>query len=263
MTSGLALAIALGVTTPAAIDGHPAPNIQTAQDHFYNARYSEAASVSKELLAKEPTLELYELRTSILHFQLRRALGEPKDRDKALKQCAECPAYLDDFMREFRTGRAAAREAVRNHPDDPDALFYLGKLDLNYVWLVLDTLGRRTGWGEYREARRSIDAALERRSDHPRARVARAWIEYIVDTKAPWGTAWLLGGGSKKKALAEMHQVVDDTADYYASVEALFGLWDMQVRDRRRDRAVETARRLLTLFPANPELQRFVADAPR
>jgi hypothetical protein len=30
-----------------------------------------------------------------------------------------------------------------------------------------------------------------------RARVARAWIDYIVDTRMPLGTRWLLGGGNK------------------------------------------------------------------
>jgi len=62
-------------------------------------------------------------------------------------------------------------------------LFFLGKLDLNYVWLQLGPLRRKTGWDEYWEARRSLDAVLKANPRHVRARVARAWIDYIVDTR--------------------------------------------------------------------------------
>jgi tetratricopeptide (TPR) repeat protein len=263
MTPGLALALALGVMASDATGRHPVSAIEAAQEHFYNGRYAEASKIARQLADQQPTLELYELRTSILHFQLRRALGEPdsrENRERAFKACPECADVLRVFMEVYRAGRAAAREAVRQHPDDPDALFYLGKLDLNYVWLALDTLGRRTGWGEYWEARRSLDTALDREPEHLRARVARAWIDYVVDTKTPWGTGWLLGGGSKKKALAVMHEAVEDTSDYYANAEALFGLWDMQVRERRGSEALETARRIVTLFPGNAEVQRFVSS---
>jgi tetratricopeptide (TPR) repeat protein len=210
------------------------------------------------LVQQQATLELYELRASILHFQLKRALGEPEDREKAFKRCVACAEYFRDFMREYRAGQAAAREALLNNPEDTSALFYLGKIDLNYVWVMLGTLGRKTGWNEYWEARRSLDAALTRDPQHLRARVARAWIDYIVDTRMPWGTGWMLGGGSKKKALTVMRAAAEGSGDYYASAEALFGLWDMQVRERRHDEALATARRIAALFPGNIEVQRFV-----
>ncbi len=261
MTPALALVVALGVA--AAATDPAVPTIEAAQDHFFNGRYIEAARLSESLAERQPTLELYELRTSILHFQLRRALGEPSDRDKALKRCAECGDFLRDFMQEYRAGRAAAREAVRQNPDDVEALFYLGKIDLSYLWMQLGTLGHRTGWDEYWEARRSLDAVLSREPQHLRARVARAWIDYIVDTKMPWGTGWMLGGGSKKKALSVMHDAAASSGDYYAVAEALFGLWDMQVRERRHAEALDTARRLVELFPANVEVQRFVESQTR
>jgi hypothetical protein len=268
MTAGLALAIALGVAGPGVNDTVAAATMEVAQEHFYNGRYVEAARLSETLAEQQKTLALYELRTSILHFQLRRALGEPADRDRAFKRCVECQAYFRDFMREYRAGQAAAREALRDDPDNPATLFYLGKIDLNYVWLVLGTLGKKTGWNEYWEARRSLDAALSHDPQHLRARVARAWIDYIVDTRMPWGTAWMLGGGSKKKAIAvmkdaadeAMHASPEESANYYASAEALFGLWDMQVRERKNGDALETARHILTLFPGNTEVVRFVVS---
>ncbi|HXW06452.1 MAG TPA: hypothetical protein VD833_14545 [Vicinamibacterales bacterium] len=36
-------------------------------------------------------------------------------------------------------------------------MFFLGKVDLNDVWLQSGTLGRKPGWDEYWEARRSLD----------------------------------------------------------------------------------------------------------
>ncbi len=100
---------------------------------------------------------------------------------------------------------------------------------------------------------------LELRPDYLRARVARAWIDYIVDTRMPWGTGWLLGGGNKKKALAVMREAADTQDDFYASAEALFGLWDMQVREKNYKAALEPALRLAEMFPKNPEVARFVA----
>ncbi len=46
----------------------------------------------------------------------------------------------------------------------------------------------KTGWDEYWEARRSLDFVVRRQPQHVRALVARAWIDYIVDTRMPWGT---------------------------------------------------------------------------
>ncbi len=137
-------------------------------------------------------------------------------------------------------------------------LFYYGKLDLNYVWLQLSTLGKRTGWGEYWNARHSMDAVLETNPNNVRARVARAWIEYIVDTRVPFGMKWMLGGGDRKKALKALTEAAAVNADIYDKAEAEFGLWDMLVRDKRRDDALVVAKRLVKDFPENQDLQRFI-----
>ena len=79
----------------------------------------------------------------------------------------------------------------------------------------------------------------------------------------PWGTGWLLGGGNKKKALAVMREAADTKDDFYANAEALFGLWDMQVREKNFTAALESARRLTVMFPKNPEVARFVAARSR
>ena len=93
---------------------------------------------------------------------------------------------------------------------------------------------------------------------HVRARVARAWIDYIVDTRMPWGTAWLLGGGDRKQALKDVRAAAQMESDFFTHTEAEFALWDMQVRERDMARAIEVAQRLAHAFPENPELAAFL-----
>ena len=151
-----------------------------------------------------------------------------------------------------------ARARLAASPADDEALFYLGKIDLNYVWLQLGPLGRKTGWDEYWEARKSLDAVLKHDPTHVRARIARAWIDYIVDTRMPRGTRWILGGGDRKGALRTMQAAADTDADFFVHVEALFALWELQVRERQLPAAMAIARRLAVDFPDNRDLAKFI-----
>jgi hypothetical protein len=147
-------------------------------------------------------------------------------------------------------------------PKDPVALFFLGKLDLNYIWLQLGPLGHRTGWSEYWEARHSLDALLEDHPRHVRALVARAWIDYIVATRTPWGTRWLLGGGNRKQALVSVREAAALDAEFFAHVEAEFALWEMLVREREVAQASAVAYRLGRLFPENRQIAKFISAHP-
>ncbi len=177
-----------------------------AQHLFYNARYAEAADLALALRDSEThDLANDELRTSALLFQLKALLEVPGSKEgnkkNALTGCTTCPALMEAFFADVRHGQALARETLRTSPGDEVALFYLGKLDLNYVWLQLGPLRKKTGWDEYWEARHSLDAVLKTNPQHVRAIVSRAWIDYIVDTRMPWGTRWILGGGSRERAV--------------------------------------------------------------
>jgi tetratricopeptide (TPR) repeat protein len=220
------------------------------------------ASARTQAASPEHALAAYELETAALHFQIKRLLGDAPNRGRALSQCADCAQLLSEFRHAFAAGRAAARERLQVNAHDEAALFFLGKIDLNHVWLHLGTLGRKTGWDEYWEARRSLDALLKRNPAHLRARVARAWIDYIVDTRVPWAIRWVLGGGDKEKAVRVLRQAVNEEADYFEKVEAEFGLWEMLVREKRIADAMVIARDLARDFPDNRELIRFV-DANR
>jgi hypothetical protein len=238
--------------------------LEDAQRAFYNARYEAAANVTLGACSAAPDgLAACELRTAALLFQIKRALGTPSDKEKAWKQCVACPALMAEFHAALARGQALARARLQTHPDDVATLFLLGKLDLNYVWLQLGTVGRKTGWSEYWEARRALDKVLKSNPEHVRARVARGWIDYIVDTKMPRGTRWLLGGGSRKRGLLAVRQAADAQADFFTRAEARFALWDMQIRERDLAQAVVTARELSRDFPDNQELNTFIeAHAP-
>jgi hypothetical protein len=234
-------------------------NVEAAQREFYNARYESAARMTLETCAAELSgLAACELRTAALLFQIRVLLATHSDKDVAWKRCATCPDLLSAFKVALALGQTAARARLLEHPTDDETLFLLGKLDLNYVWLQLGTLGHKTGWDEYWEARKSLDTVLERQPAHVRARVARGWIDYIVATKMPRGTRWLLGGGSRKKGLQAIREAAGAEADFFTRTEARFALWDMQVRERDTPGAITTADLLIRDFPDNQELKRFI-----
>jgi hypothetical protein len=251
------IAIIVGAGISASSHGR----LSDAQRSFFNADYETAAASTLALRAADPEdLAAIELRTSALLFQLKAALDDRPDKEKAFKQCVECADLMAAFLSDTGCGQALARARLHERPGDEAMLFFLGKLNLNYVWLQLGPLGRKTGWDEYWEARHSLDAVLAKNPTHVRARVARAWIDYIVDTKMPWGTRWVLGGGSRKRALLTMRAAASTEADFFTHAEAMFALWDLHVRERNLAAAVTVARELARDFPENRELLKFLAQ---
>jgi hypothetical protein len=243
-------------------DATPSPTLEDAQRLFYNGDYSRAANVTQELCAARPDdLDACELRTASLLFQIKTALGATGEPDKSVawKLCTVCPTLMSAFVADTARGQAFARARLKTHPDHQETLFFLGKMDLNYVWLQSGTLGRKTGWDEYWEARRSLDRLLRMNPEHVRARIARAWVDYIVGTTVPRGVRWLLGGGNKKRGLLVVAEVVEQGGGTsFVQTEATFALWDMQVRERDIPGAIATARLLVRDFPENRELRRFL-----
>ena len=243
------------------------PTLTDAYRLFYNAHYEEAAALALDLRSTGAhDLENDEVRTSALLFQLRGLLngqdareGDKSDKDEALKQCLKCADVLAAFTTDLHHGQALARAALKIKPTDEYALFFLGKLDLNYVWLQLGLLGKKTGWDEYWEARKSLEAVLKLNPNHVRARVARGWIDYIVNTRMPWGTRWVLGGGNKKRGMAVVREAAAMEADFFTRAEAEFALWDLHVRERDFLRATELAQKLSRTFPDNQEVARYLA----
>jgi hypothetical protein len=262
----IAVLVASAFVAMAGVQDH-ASSFTEAQRLFFNAHYEESARLAESLRASG-TYDLAndELRTTALLFQLRGLLGgqDARDGDKgaALKACTRCPEVLAAFTTDFNHGRTAAQAILKGDPKNETALFYLGKLDLNYVWLQLGLLGKKTGWDEYWEGRRSLDAVLKANPKHVRARVARGWIDYIVNTRMPWGTRWLLGGGNKKKGLAAVRESAAVETDWVSHAEAEFALWDMLLREKNAPQAAEVARRIARNFPENSEVAAYLKAQP-
>ena len=241
--------------------GAQSTTLHDAQRLFYSARYEAAAALAESVPDSDTgSLAASELRSSALLFQIRRALGDPADKALALKRCAQCRQLTTAFLSEMAHGQSLARARLQADPADEAALFFLGKLNLNYVWLQLGTLGRKTGLSEFREARRSLETVLKQNPEHVRARVARAWIDYIVDTRIPRGVKWMLGGGNKERGLLALQQAAGTSADAFSQAEAAFALWDMQVREHNLPAAIATARGLSRDFPDNHELAKFLEN---
>jgi len=245
-----------------ALPAYAAGPLEAAQLDFYNARYELSAAATLDACATGGDVAACELRTAALLFQIKRLVGQSKDKDKAWKACATCPELMTAFKAALARGQEVARARLTEFPEDDETLFLLGKLDLNYVWLQLGTLGHKTGWSEYWEARKALDKVLERQPGHVRARVARGWIDYIVDTRMPMGTRWMLGGGSKKRGMQAIREAAEAESEFFTRTEARFGLWDIQVREKDSAGALATARLLIEDFPENVELRKFI-DTPR
>lgn len=244
----------------AQLPSQPAASLDEASRLFYSGRYEESAAMAQVLRDADPdSLAPYELRTSALHFRIKREVSGAADKKDAFRKCAPCAEWLAALKTDIAAGRTRARDRVKANPNDTEALFFLGKIDLTHVWLHLETLGQRTGWSEYWEARRSLDAVLAREPGHIRAAVARAWIDYIVDTRVPRGFRWMLGGGNRKGALETARVSASAPgADLYTRAEAGFALWEMLTREKRITEATVVARDLQREFPENRELARFL-----
>ena len=253
--------MAAGFSLLAEPDASGQEALTDARRAFYNADFEQAGALTLELCAADD-VDACELRSSALLMEIKRAIGDGKDKDKAFKACEKCQGLLDAFLRDLARGQAAARSRLKANASDEEAQFLLGKLDLNYVWLQLGTLGRKTGWNEYWEARRTLEAILKKNPQHVRAKVARAWIDYIVDTRMPRGMKWVLGGGNKKRAMVALREAAKADTDVYISAEARFGLWDVLVREKSLPEAIALARELAKDFPANTDLPKFLEQHP-
>lgn len=244
--------------------GSAAAMLADAQRLFYTARFDDAAERTRALLRADPgNLEALEVQASVLHFELKRLTKDAKDKKAALAACERCRALLTECLDTVTRGQAIARQRLQANPADTEARFLLGKINLTYVWLQLSTLDRKTGWDQYWEARRSLEAVLMTDPTHIRARVAYAWVDFIVGTRAPWGTRWMVGGGNKGRALRAIREAATVEAEPFVKAEAVFGLWEMETRDGNREAAVAAARRLLEWFPENKDLREFVEAPPR
>src|ERR671925_2141109 len=136
--------------------------VSRAQRVFYNGDYDQTIALTDSACDAADSLPLCEVRTSALLFAIKQKLVQTGNHDngKPAEHCTSCTPLIARFVADTARGQARARTTLRANPLDQTTRFLLAKLDLNYVWLQLGVLRRKTGWGEYWEARRSIDEVL-------------------------------------------------------------------------------------------------------
>jgi hypothetical protein len=93
---------------------------------------------------------------------------------EGLQTVRRVPGSTDRVPGRYGAGVALAHERLQSTPDDDTARFFLGKLNLNYVWLQLGPLGRKTGWDQYWPGDPGRGPRSESQS-RPRPR-KRAWL---------------------------------------------------------------------------------------
>jgi hypothetical protein len=79
-----------------------------------------------------------------------------------------------------------------------------------------------------------------------------------IDTRMPLGTRWLLGGGSRKRALKAVREATLIPTDFFSHTEAEFALWNMLVREHDGAQAMAVAQSLAHDFPDNRALAAYV-----
>lgn len=94
-----------------------AQSLDDAQRLFYSGRFDAAAAQALHLRTANPAnLAASELRSSAILFQIKRALGDGADRDKAWQLCSTCAALMTEFLAEIAHGQAKARAISRRTP---------------------------------------------------------------------------------------------------------------------------------------------------
>ena len=97
-----ALTLLLAWPAHAQMASHPgAQTLDEAQHLFYSGRYESSAAIALALHQADPSnLAAFELRTSALHFQIKRAMGPLTDKDDREKALAKCRGLNSGSVRQ-------------------------------------------------------------------------------------------------------------------------------------------------------------------
>ena len=234
--------------------GDATASIDAAQALFYNGQYAEAAELSQTLRQTDGRLAVYELRTSPSCSSCAGPSASRADKEKAFKACARVQELLQRVHAdEFRAGTVGREEVLRRASERP-----AGTVLSRQARPELRLAGARHARAQDRVERVLGGAPLARRGARAPSRTicapasrargsttssTRDAVGHRVDARRRQqeeGAGGDAGGGRRTPS------------DFYASAEALFGLWDMQVREKNYKAALEPALRLAEMFPKNP-----------
>ncbi len=236
-------------------EGKELTKLEQAKEAFFNERYAEAEELARSAREDDPDdPETYELRTAILVFQVRaevKGLGKTREDEIDGKNCQACAKLAAEIDSDVEKGLEKCKAVLVREPDSVRARFFFARLTLNRLWFHLETGHRgRREWGEFKEAKRLLDSILAKadgRSDI-RAITARAWLDYVVGSRA-WYERIFLGGGSKKNAIESLRRAVKLPGGEYDRAEARISLMQFLAEEKREDEAREIASELTLRFP--------------
>jgi hypothetical protein len=83
---------------------------------FFNGQYDDAAALAQSVRSADPeSLAASELRTSAIHFQIKRAFGTPDNKERAWDECTSCQELMRTFLAETNAGRNIARAQLKQN----------------------------------------------------------------------------------------------------------------------------------------------------
>ncbi|MDP2932504.1 MAG: hypothetical protein Q8N81_00030, partial [bacterium] len=135
--------------------------------------------------------------------------------------------------------------------------FLLARLHANRLWLILQILGERKGFGDYRNARNITQSILKQNAFNVRAMVLLGWINYSIGSQGFFTRTLLrLSGvtGDVQAALTYFRQAVSGACDRWEKAEAQFSLLSALLSEKQWKEAHELAVGLSRDFPANRRL---------
>ena len=198
-----------------------------------------------------------ELRTSALLFQVRRAIGSAKDKDKALKQCAACGALMDAFQVETARGLDLARARLKTHPGDDEALFFLGQIQPESRVAAPRDAGAQDRMGSSTGKRGRASTRSSHALHITLAHGSHAHGSTTSSTRGcRAGRAGCSAAATRSARCSRFAKRPAPTRTFFVHAEAAFALWDLHVREKDLVEATRLARDLARDFPENLESPR-------
>lgn len=245
-----------------ACPGEYESKLSAGKELLYSARYEDTERVALEARSMCPEdPESFELRSTALILQVKMlsekySAGKTSKVENRVKICPECMQLLPLIEAEIRRGieLASAPPAVAR---SERFLFLLGRLHLNQVWAYLELEGKLVASkGHFEKGRAIIDQVIAGNPRHVRALVANAWVNYVIDTRAPFGVKWIIGGGKKEVAFRDLAAAIAFAENPYEEWEAKFGLLSILKQEKKRQaEAAALMEQLRIRFPDNLSLR--------
>lgn len=236
--------------------------LHAARERIFNEDFDGARAAAFEASRLAPDdPESYELFSTVIIADLRRKLGVSQvGRVQDANRLAGLTVEIELCDQQIVSGIGKALQylAKPGQQNNERVRFLLARLHANRLWLTLQILGERKGYGDYRNARNIAEAILKQDASNARAMVLLGWINYSIGSQGFFTRTLLrLGGvtGEVPVALTYFRQAISSAADRWEKAEAQFSLLSALLSEKQWPEAHELAIGLSRDFPANRRLR--------